>query len=78
MQKAKIFITSIEPRPREGKIFFIAKGYVYDHPHFFDGQFILTSRIENINTLGGNCFRTLNTEYTMIPTPILPSLPQTL
>lgn len=78
MQKAKLFLMGIEPRVREGKVFFVAKGYVYDHPRFFDGQLVTTSRIENLNILGENYMRTLNTMYTLLPDIPNPSLPQTL
>lgn len=62
MQKAAIKLVNLTPVETKDGIVFVAMGYVYDHPRFFEGQYIRTSRIQKINLKKGT-FETRNTKY---------------
>lgn len=66
MQTAKIAITTMHPVVLpEGKILLYVMGKVQDHPKFYDGEYIRTSRITSFDLEKGT-FQTLNTIYTII------------
>lgn len=75
MQKATIVLVSLHPVETKEGVGFVAHGYVYDHPRFFNRQYIRTSLIQKINLKKG-VFETLNTKYKieMIAKEVKPTL----